>query len=183
MFMNVNNQCNVIYKEYIFEALMILLKDNPFDKIRITDIAKKAGVSRMTYYRYYKNKEDIIRVHIDDIRCSINDYVARYQNFTPEDLLNYYFTIMSHEKCFVNNLVSCGLIGIFKSDIFDLTTFLIECIMNKDAGSNKHKLYSSFIAGGIIALNVMVSCSENDYSIDELVNATITMINNEKIYI
>ena len=74
--MNEINPCNKIYKEYLFESLMILLKDNPFNKISITDIAKKAGVSRMTYYRYYKNKEDIIRVHINDIFSDVNEYIS-----------------------------------------------------------------------------------------------------------
>lgn len=38
-------------KECIFTALMLLMEKQDYEKITITDIARRAGVSRMTYYR------------------------------------------------------------------------------------------------------------------------------------
>ena len=183
MFMNEINPCNKIYKEYIFESLMILLKDNPFNKISITGIAKKAGVSRMTYYRYYKNKEDIIRVHINDIFSDVNEYISENNALPADKKLTYYFTRMNKEKCFINNLVTCGLIGIFKTDIVDLVTLMIDKIINYHSDTKRNKMYAFFIAGGIISYNIMVSCSDEEYTIDELVSTTLDMINNENIFI
>lgn len=36
------------------------MEEYEFDKISVTDIARKAGVGRATFYRYFKCKEDII---------------------------------------------------------------------------------------------------------------------------
>lgn len=44
----------------IFEALMLLLDQKKYEDITISELAEKAGVSRMTYYRTYENKEDVV---------------------------------------------------------------------------------------------------------------------------
>lgn len=181
--MNEINPCNKIYKEYIFESLMILLNENNFEKISITDIVKKAGVSRMTYYRYYKNKEDIIRVHINDIFNDVNEYISKNKDLTADKKLSYYYVRMDKEKRFVNNLVSHGLIGIFKSDIFDLVTLMIDNIINNSSDDKRNKMYAFFLAGGIISYNIMVSCDDEVYTVDELVSTTMDMINSVNIFI
>lgn len=48
-------------KSYITEALFALMEKKPYDSISVSDIVKKAGIGRATFYRYYKAKEDIIR--------------------------------------------------------------------------------------------------------------------------
>ena len=55
-----NNMQNILTKESIFTALMILMEKKDFKEISITEITKKAGVSRMAFYRNYDEKEDII---------------------------------------------------------------------------------------------------------------------------
>ncbi|HAX03585.1 MAG: hypothetical protein A2Y45_09340 [Tenericutes bacterium GWC2_34_14] len=47
-------------KEWIYNALMFLLKKNAFRKISIDDITKEAGVARPTFYRNFDSKEDIL---------------------------------------------------------------------------------------------------------------------------
>ena len=43
-----------------------LKKEKDFKDISITEITKKAGVSRMAYYRNYKSKDDILINHLTD---------------------------------------------------------------------------------------------------------------------
>jgi AcrR family transcriptional regulator len=54
-------------RKWIFEALLLLLETTPYDKIKITNITKKAGVARQTFYRNYKSKDDIIIKYLDYI--------------------------------------------------------------------------------------------------------------------
>ncbi|MDR1388537.1 MAG: TetR/AcrR family transcriptional regulator [Treponema sp.] len=44
----------------IFEAFMLLLDQKPYNKITVSDITKRAGVARQTFYRNYTKKSDII---------------------------------------------------------------------------------------------------------------------------
>ena len=50
---------------YIVEALFKLMSVYDYDKIKVTDIVAKAGVGRVTFYRYFKKKEDVILYYFE----------------------------------------------------------------------------------------------------------------------
>jgi len=50
-------------KEWISKALITLIKKDAFRKISVEDIAKEAGVTRPTFYRNFKSKEDVLIEH------------------------------------------------------------------------------------------------------------------------
>ncbi|MFV8290768.1 TetR/AcrR family transcriptional regulator [Aerococcus viridans] len=52
---------NLKAKDYIIQALFLLIDSKQYDDITITDIAKKAGVTRISFYRNFDSKEDILR--------------------------------------------------------------------------------------------------------------------------
>ncbi len=67
---------NSLAKECIVTALVELMKVKDYNAITITDIAKKSGMSRMTYYRNYKSKDDIIIQYVNDIAANIHELIA-----------------------------------------------------------------------------------------------------------
>ena len=58
---------NTFTRMCIGEAVIRLLKNNNYDKIRVTAIARTAGVSRMTFYHYYETKEDALSDYFHEI--------------------------------------------------------------------------------------------------------------------
>lgn len=67
---------NSLAKECIVTALVELMKVKDYSAITITDIANKSGMSRMTYYRNYKSKDDIIIQYVNDIAASVHELIA-----------------------------------------------------------------------------------------------------------
>ena len=55
-----SEELNRIVVESLKEALIELMGKMPFDKISITALCKRAGVSRMAFYGNFKQKEDLI---------------------------------------------------------------------------------------------------------------------------
>lgn len=51
---------NSFSKQCIMDALLQLMHTKEYDDITITDITERAGVSRMSYYRNYKSKDEIL---------------------------------------------------------------------------------------------------------------------------
>ncbi|WP_084703424.1 TetR family transcriptional regulator [Necropsobacter rosorum] len=51
---------NFVVKESITEALLRLMGKKDFDHISISEITKLAGVSRISFYRNFDSKEDIL---------------------------------------------------------------------------------------------------------------------------
>ncbi|OWA35812.1 hypothetical protein B9G55_07940 [Saccharibacillus sp. O16] len=65
-----NLESNRLTRESIECALVLLMKEQPFAAISITQIVRRAGVSRTAYYRNYSSKEDILRSMIQEVATS-----------------------------------------------------------------------------------------------------------------
>lgn len=61
----------------ITDALFELLKKNSFEKISITELTQKAGVARLSYYRNFKSKEDIVEQFFDHEFKNFMDELAK----------------------------------------------------------------------------------------------------------
>lgn len=53
-------------RKLIEEAFLELLQTTEFKKIKISEIAVKAGVSRVTFYKKFQNKEDLLDSIVED---------------------------------------------------------------------------------------------------------------------
>ena len=62
---------------WIEEALIAEAGNKPFSEITITRICEKAGVGRQTFYRHFKNKEEVIRSRMRKI---FNEYMVSLQD-------------------------------------------------------------------------------------------------------
>ena len=88
------NQANEIAKECMATALMQLLEKKSISDISISELAEKAGVSRMTFYRNYNSKEDIFTTFLHDI---IEDY---HKESTGSPLSTHFYDLENLTRCF-----------------------------------------------------------------------------------
>ena len=56
-----NKKARIKTKNLISLGLYSLMLRHNYDEISVKDICEKAGVSRMSFYRYYNNKDDIFK--------------------------------------------------------------------------------------------------------------------------
>ena len=54
------SKSNDYLKECIADALLLLLKEKPIEKITVNELVAKAGVGRVTYFRSFSNKSEAI---------------------------------------------------------------------------------------------------------------------------
>ena len=62
--MNKKQEANAFVKECITTALLQMMENMPFDDIAITDLVKKAGVGRVSFYRNFESKKDVLEKHL-----------------------------------------------------------------------------------------------------------------------
>lgn len=55
-----NEEANKQTKDCLQKALIFLMGKKSFENITITELVKRSGVSRTSFYRNYKSKEDIL---------------------------------------------------------------------------------------------------------------------------
>ncbi|WP_249029146.1 TetR/AcrR family transcriptional regulator [Tannockella kyphosi] len=93
-------------KQWIADALLLLIKDNPYHRISITDITTKAGVSRLTFYRNFENKEDILQFHFDRV---FSEYISSFQTYEIDleqalcQCFNFWGNLNSDIKVYLKN--------------------------------------------------------------------------------
>lgn len=91
--MNKKQEANAFVKECITTALIKMMQENRFDSISITNLVARAGVARVSFYRNFTSKEDVIKQHLNFL---IGEWGVEYEktgspDTFPESLANHYY--------------------------------------------------------------------------------------------
>lgn len=155
-----SNMQNIITKESIFTALMILMKKKNFKEISITEITKKAGVSRMAFYRNYNIKQDIITTYIDELFQEYSNEIIRKENIDNYENLRLYFSYFRKQEKLISNLISSNLINMLLDKCIE-SFYAISQNMpcNKSYSPEQHKFWIEYMAGGLY--NVLIEWAKS----------------------
>ena len=80
--------------EFISIALLQLMQKKTYYQITITEICKKAGVSRMTFYRCFDSKLDVLKKRITDVTDTFVE--SSGINYRKNSLKKYFVTLFRH---------------------------------------------------------------------------------------
>ena len=86
-----NEESNRLTRECIEAALVLLMKDSDFASISITDIIKRAGVSRSSYYRNFSSKEEILTNIFDGAAATIVNALS--EDLVSQNMISSYRTL------------------------------------------------------------------------------------------
>jgi len=128
--------------EYLTEALLRLMEKKNYRDITITELCEKAGVTRMSFYRNFDSKEDILREWISGVTASfLLDSNISYKNDSPREYFSKLFHHMRKYSGVCTTLYQMGLIHLVK-DEFDTVFLTLH-------GHEYDDYKSYFLAGGV----------------------------------
>lgn len=52
--------------EMIYDALVTLMNEKEYSKIKINELCERAKLGRVTFYRHYDTIDDVLRKKLDD---------------------------------------------------------------------------------------------------------------------
>lgn len=170
-----NKITNKLTREAIYTALVILIKQKPFDSITVTDIVKKAGVSRTAYYNNYNTKKDILNDLVDSLIFEINMELAPYTDLNtgkakePEAFIRTMFKVLYKQKDIYKILCEAN----FNHVILDrLTESMQSQILDK---SDENMYQIAFNAGALYnVFSRWITNTENN-NIDEMTKISLKM--------
>lgn len=141
------NQKTKFTRACIGEAILALLQNSEFTKLKVSEVVKKAGVARASFYKYYNSLYEALADYVQSI---ISDYVEKNQGNQPRDAymerdhilysLNYFD---QYADCFLT-LAKHGLHGIMLEGV---NRFMEENVQTTQKIS-VYELYS--YAGGLL---------------------------------
>ena len=116
--MNMNNeQKNTWVKRQITAALLNLLKEKKLADISVSELTEMAGVGRVSFYRNYQTKEDILREESDRL---IQEWGRLYEanpESAPETLFPSLFDFYREHRDFYTTLYEAGMSTIMMDTI------------------------------------------------------------------
>ena len=68
--------------EAIYDAFFLILKEKDLEKITVSDVIKKAGIVRSTFYNHYENIPALVAAVEDK---TINDIFSLMETFHPKN--------------------------------------------------------------------------------------------------
>lgn len=75
-------------EQIICNKLLDMMEDTPYNKIKVSDFVKYAGISRSSFYFYFESIEDVVNQMEDDIISALPDAsmtAANLANKTTDD--------------------------------------------------------------------------------------------------
>ena len=141
------NQKTKFTRACIGEAILALMETTEFAKLKVSDVVKKAGVARASFYKYYESLYDALT---DYLQIIIGEYVEDHpekqkrENYMERDHILYSLIFFDrYADCFLT-LAKNGLHGIMLEGV--------NRVMEENVQTSKklsvYELYS--YAGGLL---------------------------------
>lgn len=111
-------------KKYISESLFSLMEKKPYSNITNKDITDKAGLSHITIYRNFKNKEEIIEYYLTQ---TFNDWKKKWNE--DKNIAYNFFLFFQDNKSILSS--------IYKNDLEHLLVKnILSCLDYKEDDIN-----------------------------------------------
>lgn len=131
-------------KKSIYDALLILLKENTFEDIKVSDICNKALVNRSTFYSHFTDKYELLSAFLTDMQETLFQDLSKNINYTtPKE---YYMKVI---EILLNHIDEQKDIykSILKNNKNSIIVDMFYDTINKDI--LKHLAHSNSIQNGV----------------------------------
>ena len=106
--MDKRKEKNEEVREAIIDAFFRLMRKRNNTEITVSDIVREAGVARVSYYRNFSSREDIVNSLIDDV-------IERYENVVDDSAGTFY--------CYWNVMMAFRMIHDYREYIRDILRY------------------------------------------------------------
>ena len=137
-------------KDYITIALYYLMSKKDYESTTVTDICNKARVSRMSFYRYFNNKEDIFINYCDE---RFEEFFTEIKEKQINDIKSFLIEIFLFLKRYarqVSVLKKAHKENLIIEKFTDYGTYLAKHMnIMIDNSPIANRILAAFLAGGI----------------------------------
>lgn len=151
MDVNKKTQRNRFTRMCIGEAIVELMKRDSLDKITVSQIAKKAGISRMTYYHYYDSKVNAIEDYLREI---IIQYLTENKKRPKEERFMEYSHILFSIEFF--DQYATFFIIMERQGLYSVLVNAVNHFMVELYSDHKDMIYRAYYCAGAL-LNTFIN--------------------------
>lgn len=153
--MDMERKNNKIVAESITLALIQLMEKKEFHDISITELTKRAGVGRVSFYRNFDDKTDVLRKYLNDIQYEF--MLSREAKRRNSDFTEYITELFAH----LYNYKDLAHL-LLKANMFYLVKEQFDYVYDKLKTTKKEEPALFFLSGGLY--NAFYYWVSNDFS-------------------
>ena len=165
-------------KRLLYATLLELMKEKPFEEIKVSDICNKALVNRSTFYSHYQDKYDLFSELVMDIKNVLAIELSK--NKKINSVKEYYIEMMSifidyiennkdiYKAILVNNKNSITMDIVYDVMNEDIHKHIAEFgnIMNKNIPI---EIITRFYLGGVFNVGMQLLNDSYNYSKEDVI--------------
>ena len=142
-----------VVEEAIYDAFFLLLKEKTLDKITVSDVIKKAGIVRSTFYNHYENIPSLV-ISIED--KTIDDIFNLMESFHPKNdreiCKTYFLSLCEYTKHnpFLAELLRSGGSNDFFEKSLKMLQKYVSGIMQKYSSPTTDSETFAYVTAGTI---------------------------------
>lgn len=161
-------------QKWILQALLDLMQENSYVKISVSEICRKAGLDRRTFYRNFSSKQDVLEHYVELLK---REYMMEFCKIDHADKYSatlMFFNFWEKHLSFIRNIQNCGLSN-FVFDQFTKFSGEQQELLSNIENDKKADYILAFRIGGF--WNVMVTwAADPTYSSPKELAAIISQL-------
>lgn len=167
-----NSNRTLFTRRCIGEAVIVLLQETDLQHLRISAVAQKAGVSRITFYKYYLTPQDALE---DYLKIIIAEYIKEGENSDGETAFRTYEHILfslnffDRYRTFFLTMKKQGLYSVLIDSVNDFVLGIRAGSRSEDdINSNTFRYRQYSYAGSLLNCFIMWEQSDKADSAEEV---------------
>lgn len=155
-------------KECIADSLLRLLRTKPLEAITIREITELANVSRVTYYRNFTSKEEVIEFKLDKLMTDWIEHEKTIRNTSACELAIRFFQFFYSIRDIVQTLIQAKL------SLLLLNALIIRFgdVFTQDCAEYYRRIFISFGLCGVILTWMDTGMNESPEEMGKIVTET-----------
>ncbi len=142
-------------KEKLTKALLVIMEQYDFREITITQLSQEAGLSRKTFYRLFKSKEELLNFFFESLYKECLMQIKSQQLHHYWDVVQYFFDFCEERKDLLLLLKQNNLLAPLFEGSYKYSFKVFEYVRSKETADTYSTLLPYLLAysvGGMFSM-------------------------------
>ena len=155
-------------QQWLVDSLILLMKEKPYEKITVSDICKKADLSRQTFYNFFPTKEEILK------SCLRQEYERQFSLLCGQEALSIrevveaFIQVLTGNQELLNVMLANRLDAIILEEIIKCVALFADRFATKEPVNELRPYGEALLSGALAQLLIYWLRQDETLSIDKL---------------
>lgn len=138
----------------IEEGLFQLMEEKPYARITVSEITKRADVSRRTFYRLYREKDEVLHHYLEGLCREYRTKLPVLEKYDIRQIAWEYFSFWYQYRDFLLLMHRCGLDEMLYYEISCASREVVEARIGNQRYKNSSEMeyFADYSTGGFTLL-------------------------------